>query len=359
MKGIAVIFSQRDFSLKLKIYIITIFLTCFGIIDQVNAQPKNTYGETLSHILKRGYLICGVSQGLTGFSTVDDQGHWQGLDVDFCKAVAAATLGDANKVTFIPLSAKDRFTALQSGDIDILSRNTTWTFLRDTTLDLNFLGTIYYDGQGLMVKKSSNVKSAKELNGVIICTNTGTTTELNIADYFKKHQLKYQILTFEKSDETLAAYEAGRCDVYSTDASGLAAQKIKLGKPDEHLILPETISKEPLGPMVRQGDDAWTDLTRWVLFGLINAEELDISQQNIKSKLEDIDSNVQRLLGKKDNLGEKIGLKNDWMYQVISQVGNYGEIFERNIGQGSPLKLERGMNALWNKGGIMHAPPIR
>lgn len=340
-------------------FMLSLFLIAFSFCHQVNAQPKNVNGETLSVIQKRGYLICGVSQGLTGFSTVDDQGHWQGLDVDFCRAVAAATLGDANKVSFIPLSAKDRFTALQSGDVDLLSRNTSWTFLRDTTLDLNFLATLYYDGQGLMVKKSSKVKSAKELNGVIICTNTGTTTELNIADYFKKNQLKYQIITFEKSDETLAAYESERCDVYSTDISGLAAQKLKLAKPDEHLILPETISKEPLGPMVRQGDVAWTLLTRWILFALINAEELGVTQQNVKTKINDIDSDIQRLLGKKDNLGEKIGLKDDFIYQVILQVGNYADIFDRNVGHASPLKLERGMNALWNKGGILYAPPIR
>ncbi len=320
---------------------------------------KNTYGETLALIKQRGYLICGVSQGLTGFSTVDDKGNWQGLDVDFCKAVAAAVLRDANKVTYIPLSAKDRFTALQSGDIDLLSRNTSWTFLRDTTLSLNFIGVIYYDAQGLMVKKSIKVTSAKELNGAIVCTNTGTTTELNIADFFKANNLKYQIITYEKTDETLAAYESGRCDVYSTDMSGLAAQKLKLKSPEDHLILPEKISKEPLSPLVRQGDDAWANIVRWVLFSLINAEELGITQHNFKEKMNSTDSNIQRLLGKKDNLGEKIDLPNDWALQVISQVGNYGEIFERNIGNQSQLKIERGINALWTQGGILYAPPLR
>ncbi len=325
----------------------------------VFAKPKNIPGETLELILKRGYLLCGVSQGLTGFSTVDDKGKWQGLDVDFCRAVSAAIFGDASKVSFIPLSAKDRFTALQSGDIDLLSRNTSWTFLRDTTLSLNFAGIIYYDAQGFMVKKSLNIKDAKELNGAIICTNTGTTTELNIADFFKAHNLKYQIITFEKSDETLAAYEAGRCDAYSTDMSGLAAQKLKLNNPEEHTILPDRISKEPLSPMIRQGDDSWDNIVRWVLFALINAEELGITSTNIKEKLNSQDSNVQRLLGKKDNLGSKINLPNNCFYQTIAQVGNYGEIFERNIGIQSPLKIERGLNALWLHGGILYAPPLR
>ena len=337
-------------------YLLLILLTPVHLCQ---GAPKNTYGETLSIIKQRGYLICGVSQGLTGFSTVDDKGQWQGLDVDFCKAVAAATLGDAKKVSFVPLSAKDRFTALQSGDIDLLSRNTSWTFLRDTTLGLNFAGIIYYDGQGLMVKKSSKVKNASELDGAIICTNTGTTTELNIADYFKAHGLKYQIITYEKSDETLAAYEAGRCDVYSTDMSGLAAQKLKLKNSEDHLILPEKISKEPLSPMVRQGDEGWANIVRWVLNALINAEELNIAQNTVQTKLNSTDSNVQRLLGKKDNLGEKIDLSNEWALNVISQVGNYGEIFERNIGMSSPLKIERGMNALWTQGGILYAPPLR
>ncbi len=345
--------------MKLKIKWLVLIIGWLACSFQVMAQPKNSPGETLAQVLKRGYLICGVSQGLTGFSTVDNKGHWQGLDVDFCRAVAAATLGDANKVSFVPLSAKDRFTALQSGDIDLLSRNTSWTFLRDTTLGLNFVGVIYFDGQGLMVHKSPKIKSIKDLDGVVICSNTGTTTELNIADYFKAHHLKYQIITFEKSDETLAAYETGRCDVYSTDISGLAAQKIKLSSPDEHYIFPEKISKEPLGPMVRQGDVAWTDMIRWILFALINAEELQVTQHNVQSRLNDDDSNIQRLLGKKDNLGEKIGLKNDWAYNIILQVGNYGDIFDRNLGQSSPLKLERGLNALWNQGGILYAPPFR
>ncbi|MBS0285856.1 MAG: amino acid ABC transporter substrate-binding protein [Proteobacteria bacterium] len=337
--------------------LIALLLTLFS--SSLLAAIKNSPGETLSTVRHRGYLICGVSQGLTGFSTVDDKGQWQGLDVDFCKAVASAIFGDANKVSYVPLSAKDRFTALQSGDIDLLSRNTSWTLLRDTTLGLNFIGTIYYDAQGLMIHKSAGIKSANELNGAIICTNTGTTTELNIADFFKAHQLKYQIITFEKSDETLSAYEAGRCDVYSTDMSALAAQKLKLKNPHDHFILPERISKEPLSPVVRQGDEPWANIIRWVLFALVNAEELGITQNNIKLSLNASDSNIQRLLGKKDNLGEKLNLPNDWAYQAILQVGNYGEIFERNLGQKSPLKIERGLNALWSQGGILYAPPLR
>ncbi|MCS5710519.1 transporter substrate-binding domain-containing protein [Candidatus Berkiella aquae] len=330
------------------------------LIFEVQAQPKTVQGGTLQHVQQRGYLTCGVSQGLAGFSTVDDQGHWQGLDVDFCRAVAAATLGDANKVKFVPLSAKQRFTALQSGDIDLLSRNTTWTYLRDTSLGLNFIGIIYYDSQGFIVRKSSKINSAAELDGAIICTNAGTTTELNITDYFKSKGLKFQVLTFEKSDETLAAYEMGRCDAYSTDMSGLAAEQLKLSDASAHIILPEKISKEPFSPMVRQGDDHWNEIVRWTLYALIDAEEMNINQNNVKEKyLNDKNIQVERILGKQPNFANKIGLKEDWVYQVILQVGNYGEIFERNIGQNSPLKIERGLNALWDRGGILYAPPFR
>lgn len=333
---------------------------CVLVPCKLIAQPNSERGATLSQVLKRGYLTCGVSQGLAGFSTVDDQGQWQGLDVDFCRAVAAATLGDARKVKFVPLSAKQRFTALQSGDIDLLSRNTTWTFLRDTVLGLSFSGIIYYDGQGFIVRKKLNIHHAKELDGAIICTNSGTTSELNLTDYFKSLGLKVQILTFEKSDETLAAYEMGRCDVYSTDISGLAAQMLKLTDANQHQILPEHISKEPFSPMVRQGDDHWSEIVTWTLFALINAEEMGLSQHNVADKREnDLNMNVQRILGMQANFANKIGLNNDWIYQVIYQVGNYGEIFERNLGQQSPLKLKRGLNALWNQGGILYAPPFR
>lgn len=323
------------------------------------SQTPHHQSDTLDAILKRGYLLCGVSQGLTGFSTVDEQAHWQGLDVDFCSAVAAAVLNDASKVKFIPLSAKERFTALQSGDIDLLSRNTSWTFIRDLTLGLSFLTTIYYDGQGFMVPKKSGIKSIKDLNGAIICTNAGTTSELNVADYFQSHQLKYQIITFEKTDETLAAYEAGRCDTYTTDVSGLAAQRIKLANKEDHIILQERISKEPLGPVVREGDELWGKIVKWTLFAMINAEEFQLNRKNIQEKLKINDPAIQRFLGGQGNFGEKIGLKNDWAYQVIHQVGNYQDIFEKNLGSQTSLQLERGLNALWENGGIMYAPPFR
>lgn len=331
----------------------------FSSIISVHAAEFNEKEKTLQLVLQRGYLICGVSQGLPGFSTVDDKGTWQGIDVDFCRAVAAAVLGDATKVKYVPLSAEERFTALQSGEIDLLARNTTWTFERDTTLGLNFIGILYYDHQGLMVHKSSGIKSLKELNGAIICTNRGTTTELNIADFFQAHHLKYEIITFAKTDETLAAYETGRCDVYSTDASGLAAQRLKLANKDEHLILPDEVSKEPLGPFVRQNDEQWENITKWTLFAIINAEEMKINSQNVNDKLKEDDIAIQKFLGKEGNYGEEIGLKKDWIYQIIRQVGNYNEIFERNLGKASPLQIDRGINALWNQGGILYAPPFR
>lgn len=338
-----------------KIFLFHLFL----ISTHLYAAVQNHDGQTLQLVRERGYLICGVSQGLTGFSTVDDQGKWQGIDVDFCRAVAAAALGDANKVKFVPLSAKERFTSLQSGDIDVLSRNNSWTYLRDTTLGLNFIGVIFYDAQGFLVRKSANIKDATQLSNVIICTNTGTTTELNIADFFKAHQLKYQILTFEKTDETLAAYESGRCDAYSTDLSGITAQLLKLAHPEQHVVLPNRISKEPLSPMVRQGDNQWEQIVRWTLFAIINAEELKINQENVRAKLNEPNISLQRFLGQKDNYGSKLELAPDWVFQVIRQVGNYQDIFERNLGSQSPMKLQRGLNALWSEGGILYAPPFR
>lgn len=322
-------------------------------------SAKESSGDTLKVIQSRGYLICGVSQGLAGFSVPDDRGDWHGMDVDFCRAVASAVLGDKTKLKFIPLSAKDRFTALQSGEIDLLSRNTTWTFTRDTTLGLDFIGTLYYDGQGFMVRKNLNVQSVKALAGSIICTNAGTTTELNVADYFQTHNIPYQIVTFEKSDETALAYDAGRCDAYSTDKSGLFAQRLQLKNQDDHIILPEIISKEPLGPVVRQGDDQWANIVRWTLFTLINAEELDVNQSNVTKMRESENPDIQRMLGVQGNFGQKIGLKNDWGYQIILQVGNYADIFDRNLGAGSLLDVDRGVNRLWTQGGILYAPPFR
>jgi general L-amino acid transport system substrate-binding protein len=317
-------------------------------------------GPTLDRVRAKGFVQCGVSEGLPGFSNPGASGDWNGIDVDFCRAVAAAVLGDAGKVKYTPLSAKQRFTSLQSGELDILSRNTTWTQSRDSALGLNFAGTVYYDGQGFMVRKKLGVKSARELNGATVCINAGTTTELNAADYFRTHRMQFTPVTFEKSDETVAAYDAGRCDVYSTDQSGLYAQRVKLKAPDDHMILPEIISKEPLGPAVRRDDDQWFNIVRWTLFAMVNAEELDVTSSNVdEMKAKSTNPDVRRLLGAEGEMGKNLGLSNDWAYNVVKRVGNYGEVFERNLGQGSQLKIARGLNQLWNKGGIMYAPPIR
>ncbi len=314
------------------------------------------HAATLDDIKKAGALNCGVSQGLPGFSNPDDKGSWTGIDVDYCKALAAAVLGDANKVKFVPLSAKVRFTALQSGEIDVLSRNTTWTFTRDTNLGLNFSGVLYYDGQGFMVRKKLGVKSARELAGAAVCTNTGTTTELNLADYFKSNGMKYKVVAFESANEVVGAYDAGRCDVFTTDRSGLAAQRTKLKNPDEHMVLPEIISKEPLGPVVRQGDDQFFNISRWVLNALIIAEELGVSSKNVDQMMASKNPETQRLLGVKGKYGEYIGLDAKWAARAIKAVGNYAEMYERNV---TPLGLARGVNMLWTKGGILYAPPFR
>ena len=315
---------------------------------------------TLDAVKAKGFVQCGVSQGLPGFSNADDAGNWTGLDVEMCRAVAAAIFGDGSKVKFSPLSAKQRFTALSSGEIDILSRNTTWTMTRDTQLGLNFAGVNYYDGQGMMVPTALGVKSATELDGANICTNTGTTTELNITDYFRSNNMSFNLIAFEKADEVVAAYDAGRCDVYTTDRSGLAAQRGKLTKPDSHVVLPEIISKEPLGPVVRQGDDQWFNIVRWTLNALINAEELGITQANAKARLKGTENPaIKRLLGSEGKFGEELGLSNDWALNAIIAVGNYGESYERNVGPNTPLKLDRGVNALWSDGGILYAAPIR
>lgn len=314
---------------------------------------------TLDDVKKRGMLQCGVSQGLPGFSNPDKSGKWTGIDVDLCRAVAAAVLGDASKVSYKPLSAKERFTALQSGEVDLLSRNTTWTLSRDTALGLDFRAVNYYDGQGFMVPKKLGVKSALELAGAAVCTNSGTTTELNVADYFRANKLEYKIVAFEKADEVVAAYDAGRCDVYTTDRSGLAAQRLKLTKPDDHMVLPEIISKEPLGPAVRQADSQWLDIVSWAHYAMVTAEELGVSSANVAEKMKDKNPAVARLLGTEGDMGAKLGLGKDWAANIIKQVGNYGESYDRNVGPNTPLKLARGTNALWTKGGLQYAPPIR
>ncbi|SME97278.1 amino acid ABC transporter substrate-binding protein [Pseudobacteriovorax antillogorgiicola] len=317
------------------------------------------FAGTLEQVRKRGQLHCGVSQGLPGFSSPDAKGQWRGIDVEFCHAVASAVLGDSAKVVFKPLSSKERFTALQTGKVDLLSRNTTWTFARDSSLGLDWVGVTYYDGQGFMVRKSQGITSVKQLNEVTICANISSTTELNIEDYFKGKGKKYKLMTFEKTDETLKAYESGRCDAYSTDQSGLYALRLLLKTPEDHKILPEIISKEPLGPVVRHGDNEWSDAVRWTLFVMLNAEELGITSKNIDSKMKAANSATARMLGLDGKLGSQLNLKNDWAYQVIRQVGNYEEVFERNLGQDSPLKIARGLNRLWIDGGLHYPMPIR
>ncbi len=315
--------------------------------------------QTLKTIKDRGMLSCGVSQGLPGFSSPDDKGNWTGLDVDVCRAIAAAVFNDPTKVKYVPLSAKDRFTALQSGEIDVLSRNTTWTISRDTSLGANFTGVTYYDGQGFIVKKSLKVNSALELNSASVCVQTGTTTEQNLADYFKGNNMKYEVIAFGTNDEAVKAYESGRCDVFTTDVSGLYADRLKLATPADHVVLPEVISKEPLGPMVRHGDDQWFDIVKWTLFAMITAEELGITQSNVDEMAKSDKPEMKRVLGTDGNLGEQLGLTKDWVIRIVKAVGNYGETFERNVGAGSKLGIARGINNLWNKGGIQYAPPIR
>lgn len=329
-------------------------IAVLALVIQAAAAPS-----TLARVKQNGYLRCGVSEGLIGFSAPDAKGNWTGIDIDFCKAVAVAIFDDPAKVRFRPTSAKVRLTALQVGDFDILARNTTWTMSRDVQSGVDFVGVIYYDGQGFMVPKKLGIASAKQLNGANICTGTGTTTELNLADYFRAAGMKYKVVAYERAPEVLSAYDNGRCDVYTTDVSGLYAQRLFLKAPNDHLILPEVISKEPLGPAVTQGDPQWTDLVRWTLFALVNAEELGVTSKNADQMLKSPSPEVRRLLGVEGAFGKSMGLSNDWIYRIVKRVGNYGEIFERNIGQGSRLKIRRGQNALWKNGGLMYAPPVR
>ena len=316
-------------------------------------------GTALNAIKERGYIKCGVSDGLPGFSHTDEKGKFSGIDVDVCRAVAAAVFGDSTKVKFTPLTAKERLTALQSGEIDVLSRNTTWTSSRDSAQGLNFTGVTYYDGQGFLVNKKLGVKSAKELDGATVCVQAGTTTELNLSDYFRANKMKYTPITYDKSDESAKALEAGRCDVLTSDQSQLYAQRIKLAKPSDYVVLPEVISKEPLGPVVRHGDDDWFDIVKWTLFVMVDAEELGIDSKNVEEMKKSTNPDVKRMLGVEGDKGKDFGLANDWMAVVIKQVGNYGEIFDRNVGKGSPLQIERGLNALWTQGGLQYAPPAR
>jgi len=317
-------------------------------------------GATLDAVKKNGAVSCGVSTGLQGFSLADSQGRYAGLDVDICRMVAAAVLGDAGKVKYVPLSSQQRFTAIQSGEVDILSRTTTWTLQRDTQLGLNFAPVVFYDGQGFMVPKKLGLKSAKELKGATVCVQPGTTTELNLADFFRANKLDFKPVVIEKLEEVEAAYFSGRCDAYTTDRSGLAATRIgKAANPDDHVILPEVISKEPLAPAVRHGDDEWFDIVKWTVYASIEAEEDGITSKNVDEKTKSDDPNVKRLLGVTPGMGKATGLDEKWAYNLVKQVGNYGEVFDRNVGKDSPLKLERGLNDLWTRGGLMYAMPVR
>ncbi|KWR89035.1 amino acid ABC transporter substrate-binding protein [Cupriavidus sp. IDO] len=315
-------------------------------------------GATFDAVKKKGFVQCGVNVGLPGFSVADEKGVWKGLDVDVCRAIAAAVFGDASKVKFTPLTAKERFTALQSGEVDVLSRNTTWTVTREGGLGIVFTGITYIDGQGFLVKKKLGVKSALKLDGATVCVGSGTTTELNLADYFALHKMKFKSVVYDTSDETEKGFAAGRCDVLTSDQSQLYALRLKLADPDSAVVLPEVISKEPLGPAVRQGDQEWFNIVRWTLFAMLNAEELGVSSGNVDQMKQSKNPDVRRLLGV-EVIKHGLGLPDDWAYKIIKQVGNYGEAFDRNVGSGSPLKISRGQNALWNKGGLQYAPPVR
>jgi general L-amino acid transport system substrate-binding protein len=320
------------------------------------ALPANA--GTLDQVKARGQLICGSNPGLAGFGLPDDQGVWKGLDVDECRAVAAAIFNDPNKVKFLPINAKDRPTILASGEIDVLIRNTTWTLSRQTG-GMFFTGINFYDGQGFMVRKKLGVDSALKLDGASVCVQQGTTTELNLADYFRANNMKLEAVVFATDDEATKAYDSGRCDAYTTDASGLYSERLKMSNPDDHIVLPEIISKEPLGPSVRKDDIQWFQIVQWTHYALLTAEELGVTQANVDEKLKSDNPAIRRLLGVEGEYGKGLGLSNDWAYRIIKAVGNYGEIFERNVGQGSPIKISRGLNALWNKGGLQYAPPIR
>ena len=317
-------------------------------------------GDTLKAVKDRGELICGVNTGLVGFAAPDANGNWAGFDIAVCKAVAAAVLGDASKVQYVPTTGQTRFTALSSGEVDMLARNSTWTFSRDTDLKLDFVGVNYYDGQGFMVRKDLGVTSAKELDGATICIQTGTTTELNLADYFKANNMAYQPVNIDSNAEGEQQYMAGACDAYTTDASGLAATRAAFADPENHIILPEIISKEPLGPAVRHGDNNWGDVVGWTLYALIAAEEYGVTSKNIEELVKSSNNpEVQRLLGTTDDLGAMVGLDKDWAKRAIAASGNYGEIFAATIGEQTPIGLARGLNAQWTQGGLMYAMPFR
>ena len=338
--------------------VVTLRFASFFLVAALLVSAPARAG-TLDEVRTRDLLICGVSQGLPGFSAHDAAGKWSGIDVDVCRALAAAVLKDSEKVRYVELSPKERFTALQSGEVDVLSRNTTWTLVRDTALGLNFAGVDYYDGQGFMVRKELGLKSATELSGARVCVAIGTTTELNLADYFRAHGMEYRTVNFENQTFAAAAYDAGQCDAFTADMSALASYRTTLKDPSAHVILPEVISKEPLGPVVRHGDDQWFDLVKWALFAMLQAEESGVTKANLEEMKKSSNPMVRRLLGVTGNMGRSLGLDDQWAVRIIVQVGNYGEVFDRNIGAKSPLKLPRGLNALWKDGGLQYPMPVR
>ncbi len=335
------------------------FIVPVLVLAALAASAPPASAQTLKAVQQRGSLLCGVSHGLEGFSSQDAKGNWAGFDVDFCRALAAAIFDDPAKVSYVQLTASDRFEALRSNKIDVLSRNSTWTMGRETELGLMFAGVTYYDGQGFLVARSKNVNSALELDNAVVCLQTGTTGEANLADYFNSNNMHYQLMAFPTSEEAIKAYDSGRCGVFTTDTSQLYAIRLTLSHPDEHVILPDVISKEPLGPAVRQGDDQWLNIVKWTNFAMINAEELGVGSATLAQALTSTKPDVRRLLGNEGSYGEQLGLTKDWAARIIRHVGNYGEVFDRNVGSGSPLGIPRGLNHLWNLGGILYAPPIK
>ncbi|MBV8744916.1 MAG: amino acid ABC transporter substrate-binding protein [Xanthobacteraceae bacterium] len=338
----------------LKKIVVLISLTLMTIPLAATARA-----QTLKTIKDRGVLNCGVSQGLYGFSIADDKGNWSGLDVDFCRALAAAIFDDASKVKFVPVTTNERFQALQSGAIDVLSRNSTWTLSRETDYKLNFGGVLYYDGQGFMLRKALNINSALDLDGKKVCVQSGTTTELNLKDFFATNNMKFEEIALPTAAETEKAYDSGRCDVLTSDVSGLYAERVALSNPSDHVVLPDVISKEPLGPAVRQGDDQWFEIVKWTLFAMLNAEELGVSSETLDAARKSTKPDVMRLVGNDGNFGEQLGLTKDWVVRIVGQVGNYADVFTSNVGSNSKLGIPRAENNLWSRGGIQYAPPIR
>lgn len=334
-------------------------ITC-AVVAAVAGTSSVAFAQTLDEVKERGYLQCGVTEGVPGFSFPDENNNWTGLEVDFCRAMAAAIFDDPDAVRYTPLTSQVRFESLANGNIDVLSRTTTWTMSRDTDLGITFTGTMFYDGQGFMVREDSGVTSALELSGAAVCIESGTTTELNAADYFAANGMDLSnAVVFVNQDEVVQAYLDGRCDVFTTDSSALAAERSGFSDPEAHIILPEIISKEPLGPSVRQGDTQWFNIAKWTLFAMVNAEELGVSSENVEEMLGSDNPQIRRLLGVEGDFGTPIGLTADWAYRIISHVGNYGEVYERHVGENTPINIPRGINNLWTEGGIMYAPPIR